>query len=340
MMRSRRQIGLDIGHAWIKAAMRDRSGRLTRIAAFPRSTPGAALEFDEAAFIAETLLRQGFESVPVVLGVSTEHVRLEELEAPVMLEGSALDRIILGELSRLTHWEPESFTGQWWPVPTSLRAAATGSYLTVAAPTAAIEALVAPLLEVGFDIMAVDLLTAATMRVCSRGVGPDHLVVSVDIGFVSTELSALLDGSLVLVRRLPHASLAGICRQLPDLPSGRAALLERLCTGQVHPSAASHALLASFNSAIHELADLLQEEIERTLAYLARRFPSATRCDVFLCGGGARIDALVSTLGQSPDVLARRPELPACQSHVGRRWSNEPMCIAACGLALWAEEAG
>lgn len=340
MMRSRRQIGLDIGHAWIKAAMSDRSGRLTRIAALPRPRPGAALEFDEAAFIAETLLRQGFEPVPVVLGVSSDHVRLEELEAPVMLERSALDRIILGELSRLTHWEPGTFTGQWWPVPTSSRATATGGYLTVAAPTATIEALVEPLLDVGFDIMAVDLLTAATMRVCARGVGQDHLVMSVDIGFVGTEISALLDGSLVLVRRLPHAGLAEICKQLPDVPSGKATLLERLCTGQVRPSAASHALLASFGSSIHELTDMLREEIERTLAYLARRFPSASRCDVFLCGGGARIDPLVSTLAESPDVLARRPELPACQPHIGRRWSNEPMCIAACGLALWGEEDG
>lgn len=338
MMRVSRQIGLDIGNAWVKAAMRDRSGRMARIAAFPRLNANAAVDDGEATFIAETLLRQGFVPAPIVLGMCAQDVRLEEIEAPNVLDEVALDRIILGEIGRLSRWEPGSFTGQWWQVPTPVRAGATGTYLSVAAPRSTIDALVGPLSTVGFDVMAVDLLAAATARVCSRGADEDHLVVSVNIGCNSTEIAASLEHKLVFVRRLAGIGLAEVSGQLPDLPVGRPILFENLCRGDFMKSPASHAVIAQFGNACHSLTETLREELDRTLAYVARRFSSATRFDVFVCGGGARIATLMSALAQSPEVLAKRAELPTSVPQVTKTWKDEPICIAACGLALWGED--
>lgn len=335
-----RQIGLDIGGAWVKAAQCDRSGRIERATALPRVRPGVGVDADEAEMIAEALLRYGFEPSPVIIGLSVREVRLEEIEAPPVSDEQALDRIILGEVGRLSHWEPETYTAQWWRVPAPTRASAQDTFLSVAAPVATVDSAIEPLAAAGFDIQAVDLRASAAARLGAARVQSDQLVVMVDVGWSCVEIAAWLDQRLIFVRRLEDAGLAQVGTALPRVAMGDRLVVESLAMSRGGPSHAWNAARIGFLTAARRVGESLVSELNLTLVYLARRFPSAQRCDVLIAGGGARIDALIEPLATSPDVGARRAE-PGQLIHFHPRAAAqacEPIFLPACGLALWGRE--
>ncbi|MCL4219965.1 MAG: hypothetical protein KJZ65_01210 [Phycisphaerales bacterium] len=340
MRRGARQIGLDIGRAWVKAAQCDRSRRIERVAAFPRKGEGAGLEAEEMVVIAETLLRQGFEPSPVIIGLNARDVRMEELEAPPVSDEHALNRIILGEVGRLARWEADTYTAQWWRVPAPTRASAQDTFMSVAAPITTVDSAIEPLAAAGFDIQAVDLRVGAAARLCARQAQSDQLVVLVDVGWSCVEIAAYFDDRLVFVRRLEDSGLAQVGASLPRVAMGERLVLESLVMDLSVQSHAWNLARAGFFAAARRVGENLVSELDLTLTYLARRFPGARCCDVLIAGGGARIEALIEPLATSPDVGARRAEPgqmvpfhPRAADHTG-----EPIFLPACGLALWGEE--
>lgn len=340
MRRRTRQIGLDIGRTWVKAAQCDRRGRIDRAAAFPRVPGGTGVDQQEAVLIAESLLRRGFEPSPVVIGMNARDVRLEEIDAPPVSDEHALDRIILGEIGRLAHWQPDTYTAQWWRVPAPSRANAQDTFLSVAAPVTTVDAALEPLAGAGFDVQAVDLRIGAAARLCAAQAESDHLVVVVDVGWSCVEIAAWLDQRLVFVRRLEGAGLATSGASLPRVPMGEQVLVESLIMERGECSHAWNVARAGFFAAARRIGESLVSELSLTQAYLARRFPSAERCEVLIAGGGARIEALIEPLAESSDVSARRADPGSLVSFHARAgaYAAEPILVPACGLALWGEE--
>lgn len=341
MRRHARQIGLDIGRAWVKAAQCDRSARIERVAAFPRADAAGSVDGEEAVLIAESLLRHGFEPSPVVIGLNVRDVRLEEIDAPPVADEHALDRIIRGEIGRLSRWEPDTYTAQWWRVPAPARASAQDTVLSIAAPVATVDAGIEPLVDAGFDIQAVDLRVGAAARLCAAQAQRDHLVVVVDVGWTCVEIAAWLDERLVFVRRIEEAGLALLAAALPRVGLGERMLVESLVSDRGERSHAWDVARGGFHAAARRIGEDLVAELDLTLTYLARRFPSAACCEVLIAGGGARVDALVEPLASSPQVGARRADLRQLARFHGRAaaQAGEPIFLPACGLALW-EEAG
>ncbi|KAA0216475.1 MAG: hypothetical protein DYG94_04825 [Leptolyngbya sp. PLA3] len=335
-----RQIGLDVGCAWVKAAQRDRSGRIERVAAFPRTNAGAGVDAQEAVLFAESLLRHGFEPSPIIIGMNARDVRLEEVDAPPVSDEHALDRIILGEIGRLSHWEPDTYTAQWWRVPSPTRASVQDTFFSIAAPISTVDSSIEPLTAAGFDVQAVDLRVGAAARLCAARAESDRLVIVVDVGWSCVEIAAYLDQRLVFVRRLEGAGLASIDESLPRLRLGDRLLAESLALGRGARSPAWDIARTSFAAGARRIGENLVAEINLTLTYLARRFPSAQRCDVLVAGGGARIDELIEPLATSPDVGARRAEPGQLVGFCARAASqaSEPIFVSACGLAMWREE--
>lgn len=340
MIGRERQIGLDIGHAWVKAALRDRSGHISRAAAFPRESDAPMPDADEVIGMAETLLRLGFEPDPVVIGVGSRDLRLEEIEAPPVPDEHARDRIIFGEIGRLAHWDAGSYTGQWWQVPAPARASAGATYLSVATPTSTLDAIVNPLIQAGFDIRAVDMRAAASGRLCARKAAADQLIVTVDVGWSCVEIAAMFDHRLVFVRRLDELGLSGVCGQMPSVRLGQKLVFESLALGRCEPLPAWRSARASYGVACRSLGQSLERELTLTLGYLARRFPSAATAEVVVLGGGARLEALLEPLQSTNEFVARRGvpgELASVRSKPSA-WADEPMFVTACGLALWDGE--
>jgi len=335
------QIGLDIGRTWVKAAMRDRAGRIARLAAFPRLSESSQLDELEGAFIAETLERQGFDACPVVVGAGADEVSVAEIEAPQVGHEQALERIIRAEIERVSHCAPDASTAQWWRVPAPARGAKSDTFLTVAAQTESISRLISPLVAAGLDVAAVDLRAAAHTRACASDADADELVMVVDIGWHTTEIATQLNGQLCFVRPLHGVGLHSVNAALPVVSAGSRLVFDALSTQpQLAEQHAWAGAWESLRSACRALARTIIDELDLTLAFLARRFPAARSGRVFIAGGGACLEPLAEALqadDRVPLLRASPGSLLAHHPRVGDRM-DAPVLLGACGLALWQEE--
>lgn len=334
------RIGIDIGRMRVKAAQADRRGRIVRMASFPRCTPIEPAHADEASHIAETLLRQGFTPAPVVLASDRAQVRIEELALPVIEDETALSRIAASEVARVTHWAPGTFEFANWSIPTSSAQGSAANTLAVACTHANGEAAIEPLAAAGFDVEAIDVRSAALVRSCTTPEADSGMVCVADLGWEATCLSASLDGTLVFVRTLPSTGVKCIATGMELDPDYACAILERLCATNGFSTWGTEAVHRSFATRVQELGQMLSEELKRTFAYMAHRFPNASPISTFLCGGGARLPSIAETVHalSGLEVMVQTPMRSMSIADSAHRYSMDPSLICAMGLARWTGE--
>lgn len=330
------RIGLDVGSVRVKAAQRDRFGRLRRLASFPRLRPAEPVDADETILIAEVLLRQGFHPGPIVMASPPEQVRIEELELPPIKERAALDRVVASELARITHWAPGTFEQQWWPIPAPAQRS-SGAALAVASTHASCESLIDPFDAAGFDIEALDLRSAATARACKVGAASGGTKCAVDVGWNTSTLSVWIENELVYVRMLPGSGMRSVARALGLDDSHAPAVLEQLTTASDESPWGPVGLNKAYRSEIRAAGASLAVELERSYTYIARRFADSEAIETFLCGGGANLPGLIESLHNSlgSTVVRATPAALFGPSAAASRWTEDSSLVVACGLMLW-----
>jgi Tfp pilus assembly PilM family ATPase len=331
-----RRIGLDIGSVRTKAAQCDRRGQVERLASFPRENPHSPVDTHEAEHIAEVLMRQGFQPGPVVLACDPEHIRIEELELPPIADRPTADRIVASEIVRIAHWAPGTFEQSWWSVPPKTQHSATHSALVVASTHASAEALVQPIAATGFDVEALEIPAIAAVRACAANSSAKGMVCAVDIGWRSSELSARLDGELVFVRALPGSGISSLHEALGIDTDEKMTTIERLSSSSEKNPWSSPSLRRSFQAAIDTLGYTLADELNRSFAYISRRFQGCEPITTFVGGGGSSISGLAETIKSSlrVDITCATPgQLTPCPM-IERRWRNDCALMTAIGLML------
>jgi len=331
------RLGIDIGHVRTKAAQCDRRGNLTHLTSFPRQHPGGPVDEHEAFEIAETLARQGFTDTPVVLASDCTQERIEELSIPPIEDANATSRIVASELARVTHWAPGTFQFASWSIPNAPMQSGANAMLAVASTHEHCEAVVEPFAAVGFDIEAIDVRPSALARTFRSTDSNDAMVCVVDIGWQSTRLSVSQGHDVLFVRELPATGLGQIAESLGVEAQHAAPVLERLAAMPSGQHLGSASLTRDFQRCLEDRGSVLAEELNRTFAYIAHRFPSAETMTTALCGGGARFSLIAQKLRESVgrDIVIQSPMQIACGKGTTSRFAGDPSLVCAAGLALW-----
>ena len=332
-----RRIGLDIGSVRTKAAQCDRRGRVEHLASFPRMKPHTPVDSQEAEYIAEVLLRQGFQPGPVILACDPDHLRIEELDLPPITDRSAVDRIVCSEIMRISHWAHGTFEQAWWPIPARAMHSTTNSALVVASTHASAEALVEPIAATGFDVEALEIPAIAASRACAAKQTAGGMVCSVDIGWRASKLSAHLDGDLVFVRTLPGSGISSLHEALSVNSQNQMAVIERLSLASDKHPWSTPTLRRTFLEALEALGLTLAEELNRSFSYISRRFPGSEPISIFVGGGGSSIPGLSETIRKALglEVTLATPGQLASFSSNGRQWRNDCALMTAIGLMMW-----
>lgn len=348
MRRGHRQVGLDLGRARVKVAERDGAGRIVRLASFRRRVPGASLDESEASWIAAGLERKGFGGVPVVVGACIDSVRVDEIELPAVKPGISLDRIVQQEVARMGRGREGEIALAWWPIGASARGGAH-SALAVSCPISASERIAEPLASSGLDVISIDLRQAASARLSARGRAESGLVVVVDIGWGSAEVTAWQGSEPVFVRTLDRCGLREAGSIVPECDAdGEEGVMMHpwmvhdrvMLFEQIVRHDASDPVLEQWRrrvaARLHGLANELATEVEKTLVYLSRRFGGLDAATLCFAGGGAALEAVMRPI--SARLGAAEVCVPAerCDvAGVAVERAREPMFVSACGLALW-----
>jgi type IV pilus assembly protein PilM len=341
LRRPKVSVGLDIGSAFVKAAVIDHSGlepELTRLAYLPLVADAIV----EGEILDPPLVAETIRAVIDSLGVSVKSVATAVGGRDIMIKQIQMDRMPAEDARDVIRWEAEQY------VPFDMANVQLDfqildpeedglqmNVLLVAAKRELIDQRVLLLREAGLSTGIVDVDAFALHNAfeynypdASRG-----LTVLVNVGSEVTSVLVQMDGVPVVSRDVPFGTrrLREEIRRMHGLSQDEA---DAVLHGTA-PEMERHAPLLS------ERADEVAMGVERAIAFLsmsaaATRGPGA----VYLSGGGARIprlaDAIANRLHARIEVanpLQRLRINPDATSHFPAE-ELAPMLMLPIGLAL------
>lgn len=348
LLKTRSAIGLDIGHATIKAVQLEHLGerpRLVAAAVVERLEPGQPLSIKETKRLREVLIRRGFIGRRVVIAAPPDAARCNLLSLPPRDSGAPVIDIARAEMSRAHRVSPEALEVALWDVPPPVRATDGVPTMVAACLHEPAEQILDALEAANFEVIAVDLACWAIARAMGDLLNSPGIVAALDLGYRLATLVLLHQGTVIYERPLGGMGLE------PLIETTRR-------QAQLDPQLVDYLLFnAGFNGASAELAehhhlvdrvraplevhfDQIAQELRLSLGYAANEYPAATSDYLLLTGAGAAIPGLnkylAETLQVEVDVL-----LPAAVcAHTGAqtRDANEPALAIATGLALHEQE--
>lgn len=302
-------IGLDVGAARVKAFQQLDNDASPATADFPRLRPGTALDADEAARISDILRRRGFAGVRVALAAPAGMTTTAPLDLPPAASGAPLGVLARAELARLTNADGAEMELAFWPVPRSPMAASDGPVLAVGLPTAAAEAMLAPLDAAGLEPCVVDAPCLAHAR-ATFATASTGIAAIADIGHEAVVITVFCDGTPFYTRRLTDLSLGSrLARWSSEL--------------NIDPRTVEPVLRHRASRALAErmlaFAAEVELECQTTCRYGLSQYPSAKHGAIVYVGGGAGLLALVAPLPApaSPGPVAPSLALAAGLSRHG-----------------------
>ncbi|HEY2428051.1 MAG TPA: type IV pilus assembly protein PilM, partial [Acidimicrobiales bacterium] len=294
-MSSDRHVGLDIGSFAVRAAEVSIEGGAPVLHRFAQLTlpPGAVVEgrvtdvTAVAATIRDLWSKGGFKATDVVVGISTEEVKVRQAELPA-LEPDELRNMLRFEAQDLI---PFAHADALVDFIVQARFTRDGAdmlrVLVVAAPRAHIDDAVAAASAAGLRVEGVDLVPLALVRSLCRQPEPGtgEVIVSVGAGLTSVVVAA--DGVPQLVR-----TTAGGGGTITDALASRLAVgyeeaeaIKRMASRQAAEGSVATAL-------IDEQLGVLVREIVGSVDYFIAQTPDIDIRRIILTGSGSLVPGL------------------------------------------------
>jgi type IV pilus assembly protein PilM len=308
-------IGLDLSGRWFKAAQATSRGvgakaKITRgpepgAKGGTAATPATAvLTPGDAQVLAGTLERGGFGGNRVTVVAPRHLLYAEILELPPRASGAPLEQLARVELARSSRCEEGSFTLGMWDVPLGSGGRGGGrdqptQVFAVGLPNERIEPVLAALEGVGLEVVAVDTPGCALARACAglmatREAGASvegrPLTLILDIGWggallvvvASTEMGRIVVYERSVTESGLHALFGAVASKLGVGEQE----VELILSGA---GTEAEALQAESRVCVTEYLDSLGPELQRSLSYVAHRYPGCAPLCVLVTGDGAEM---------------------------------------------------
>jgi len=341
-------IGVDVGRHTIKAAQllcRRGRPRLFALSVLPRLNAGQGLHGADLLTLQKVLKRQGYHGHRIVIAAPEENLLRAALELPSKVSGAPMEQIVRMELSRLHDVPPNSFEMVHWELRTPDGAKPMTQTLAYGCPHEAANAHLDLFENAGFDVVGMDLRSAAAMRACEPLLSPPPAITAIaDLGWHSASVLFACGPLLIYERSLERTSLAELGSKLTEvfgIPQESAH--EVFCTiglaGEEVVETMDRATVHAIRKHLIDHVDRLLEGLRIPLSYANHQFPGAAVKRMLLIGGGAGIPRLapyiqerfgieVRAVGPG-DLVESPPELLAKARH--------PALTVAVGLAQFQE---
>lgn len=343
-LRVRTFIGMDIGSRTIKAAqlsLHRGRWRLRALSVLPRADAEKPFCSADALALRKVLKRQGFSGRKIVVAAPDDKLLRAALEVPSKVSGAPIRQIARMELSRLHDVRPDSFEVVHWEFKTPDGSKPTTQTLAFGCPHEAANTFLDLFETSGFDVVALDVRSAAVLRACEPLILPaPEITTIVDLGWHSTSTLFVCGASVIYERRLGEASAADLMGRLVDafgIPPESAhqvintvGLTTTEATDQFDRKTAE-----VIRRHLTNHIDRLLEALRVPLSYASHQFPSAGVKRMLLIGGGAAVPGLAPYMQEQlgfevrtaapSDLIEGWPELLAK--------AGNPAATVAVGLA-------
>lgn len=301
-------VGVDVGARTINVAQLTRAGsgwRLKTAITMPRSNGTGPLDVVEWVKVYSLFERAGIRGLNVVVHAPPALLRREMLELPPRTSGAPIEQLARGELSRATKLDAAPFEFACWDLPTSARAASSTAVMAVALPDADADRVINPCEAGGLYVCAIDTHAWAMVRATAGLRSPDTITAVADLGWENPSVVLIADGVPIYQRSLADASLSMLHRAVMSECSLGAEETEYVLSpeGPLSNDVANDMpQLGRIRRLVARQAQGLAAEIEASLTYASHRYPKSPVQSVLVTGGGARINGIVTTVGQQLGV--------------------------------------
>ncbi len=335
-------VGLDIGSGSIKMAevsLRDGKPFLKRMAI--AEVPERAVEdgdiSDEDA-VAETLQRMasknGFSGNQVVAALGGRSLFIREVVFPRMSE-KEMRQAIRWDLEKYVPFSPDQLYFDFWVVGQGATEVEV-RVLLVAAPKDVVDSLSRVVSKAGLKLIAIDIEPLAIQRTL-----PELMdCMLIDCGSAVSQVTLFQKHSPVFTRNIPIGGNQFTEMVMEGLEVGREeAEIIKQSTGELldesKDESAPEVLVSQMDRIVGELAG----EVRRTLEYYQVQNRNVSISNVFITGGGAKIDDLpkkLSAMLELPVMLHDPLAEMAISSSFNRQYLRGvgPQMSVAVGLAL------
>ena len=299
-------IGIDIGSGSIKMAeviMRSGKPFLKKMAIFdtPASVVKDGVIVDEA-LLADTLQRMasrnGFAGRQVAAALGGRSLFIREVTFPRMTE-TELRQAIRWDLDKYVPFSPDQLYFDFWLTGPGATEFET-RVLLVAVPRDVTDSLVRVLNKAGLKPVAIDIEPLAIQRTLPET--SDCMLI--DCGSAISQVTLFQKGAPVFTRNIPIGGnqLTEMMMEGLDVSREEAELLKQR-SGEFFGEPGNDIGKTTVKEQLDRIVGELAGEVRRTLEYYQVQNRSVSISQVFITGGGAKLEFL-------PDKLAKILELP------------------------------
>jgi type IV pilus assembly protein PilM len=342
--RSRTVIGVDIGRRTIKAAQLASSGgeyRVCALSLLPRPEPEKEVGRADAAALRNVLKRQGFSGRKIVIAAPEERLVRAALELPSKVAGAPIGQIVRMELSRLHNIAPDSFEMAYWEWRTPDGTKPMTRTVAIACPHDAANSMLDIFEAEGFDVVALDVRSAAIARACEPLLLPAPQITAIaDLGWRSTAVLFVCGRSLLYERLLESIPMAELIGKLAEaFGITPEAAQEVACTVGLTADqpidGTDRETLDAVRKHLRSHFDKLLDELKAPFSYVNHQFPGEGVKRLLLIGGGTAVPQLPSYVqGRlNIDVQAAAPSALVTSPVELLAKAGNPAVTTAIGLA-------
>jgi Tfp pilus assembly PilM family ATPase len=299
--RSRTVIGLDIGRRTIKAAqlVPSQGGyQVSALSLLPRPEPQKELSRADAATFRKVFTRQGFSGRKIVVAAPEERLVRAALELPSKVAGAPIGQIVRMELSRLHNLAPDSFEAAYWEWRTPDGAKPITRTLAIGCPHDTANGILDLFEAEGFDVVALDVRSAAMCRACEPLLLPAPRITAIaDLGWRSTSILFVCGRSLLYERVLEGIAAAELMGKVADVfgitveAAQQVVKTVGLATDQP-TGGIDRETLDAIGKHLRSHFDKLLDELRAPFSYVNHQFPGEGVKRLLLIGGGAAVPQL------------------------------------------------
>jgi len=300
---SRTVIGVDVGRRTIKAVQLAPSAggyRVCALSLLPRPEPEKEVCQADAQALRKVLRRQGFSGRRIVVAAPEERLVRAALELPSKVAGAPIGQIVRMELSRLHNIAPDSFEMAYWEWRTPDGAKPVTRTLAIGCPHHAATSMLDIFEAEGFDVVALDVRSAATGRACEPLLMPVPQITAIaDLGWRSTTVLFVCGRSLLYERLMEGISMAELTGKLAEAFGITPEAAQQVATGvglatDQPVDGVDRETLDAVGKHLRSHFDRLLNELRAPFSYVNHQFPGEGVKRLLLVGGGAAIPRLSS----------------------------------------------
>jgi len=316
---SRTVIGVDVGRRTIKAVQLAPSAggyRVSALSLLPRPEPEKEVGRADAEALRKVLKRQGFSGRKIVVAAPEERLVRAALELPSKVAGAPIGQIVRMELSRLHNIAPDSFEMAYWEWRTPDGAKPVTRTLAIGCPHGAANSVLDMFEAEGFDVVALDVLSAAIGRACGPLLLPAPQITAIaDLGWRSTAVLFVCGRSLLYERLMEGISMAELTGKLAEAFGITTEAAQQVAntvglTADQPVNGIDRETLDAVSKHLRSHFDRLLDELQAPFSYVNHQFPGEGVKRLLLIGGAAAIPQLPSYM-QDRLGIDIRPAAPS-----------------------------